>query len=373
MTIKQFSIASSISILIALSSCKKDTIEPETTTPTTPTYTVPTTYTFTNVNFSSSTQQINMLGELTSHIRSSHTYSTVTQPTIVAQTLKNMYSNSANTFTGSGLNESGIQLKSQTSTAFGLATELEAMFDEAENASVFAAKTPTSTSALNGTKGKLVSPTRAILVNASGFEYKELVEKGIMGGVFYYKATSLLNSISNFDNITKENGVTAQERSWDEAFGYFGVPVDFPANTTGLKNWGSYANSVNAAISCNSVLMDAFLKGRAAISNKDAAARDAAVKTIVNMWEKVAAAKCIVYMKSAKANLMDNAAAFHALTEGYGFINAFKYNTAKTISDTDINSLMNEFGGNLYTMTQTNMDNVISKLASVFNIDTTKL
>jgi hypothetical protein len=38
--------------------------------------------------------------------------------------------------------------------------------------------TPTTQSASSGVAGKLISPTRAILVDANGLEYKELTEKG---------------------------------------------------------------------------------------------------------------------------------------------------------------------------------------------------
>jgi hypothetical protein len=354
-------------------SCKKDTKEPESETevPTTPSYTIPTSYNFTNTNFSSSTTRISMLGELTSYIRSTHTSTTATQPTIDAQKLKNMFANANAMFASSDLNASGIQLKDKTESAFQ--SVLESSFEDAAAASVVAAANATTSTASNGVKGKIISPTRAVLVNANGFEYKEFVEKGIMGAVFYYQATKIISNINSYDNTTVVNGATAQEKAWDEAFGYFGVPVDFPTNTTGLKNWGSYANSVNSAISCNATMMDAFLKGRAAISNKDNTARDAAAKVITTNWEKVAAAKCISYLKGAKNNLTDAGTLHHNLSEGHGFITSFQYNPSKLISDADIATLLGYFGGNLFTITQTNIDNAISKLETVFSLDASKL
>jgi hypothetical protein len=177
------------------------------------------------------------------------------------------------------------------------------------------------------------------------------------------------------------NGRTAQEQAWDEAFGYFGVPVDFPANTTGLKNWGSYCNAVSIALggatSVNSTIMNAWLKGRAAISNKDNAGRDAARDVVVKTWEKVAAGRFITYVKGAKTNITAQATFNHNLSEAVGFIRAFKYNSAKTISDADIDSLLDFFktGGtiNLYTVTTTNLDNAINKMATLFELDAAKL
>ena len=361
-----------ISMLLFITSCKKDTVEPEeeeTPTPSGPTYNIPTTYNFTSSDFTTSTQRIAMLGEMITYIRSTHTTTQTTQPTILAQTLKDMYVNANNQFTLTTLNTSGIQLKDKTDNTFSFQTTLEASFDDAELASVTAAANPTVSTASNGVRGKLVTATRAILVDANGLEYKELAEKGLMGAVLYYQAMNILKNIATYDNVTKVNGLTAQEKAWDEAFGYFGVPVDFPTNTTGLKNWGSYCNSVNVAIGSNSTIMDAFLKGRAAISNNDTTRRDANRDVVMATWEKVVAAKCISYLKGAKNNLSDISTLHHNLSEGYGFIKSFKYNSSKTISDADILILEGYIGTNFYNLVPSNLDNAINKLATVFNLN----
>lgn len=361
--------------LITFTNCKKDDKEPEPETPVTPapSYTIPTTYNFINADLTAPIRRIAMLGELTSYLRSTHTTTQATQPVLNAQKLKDMYANANNMFADAALNASGIQLKDQTGNALSFRSALETNFEDAAAASTVAAANPTVTTASNGVKGKIISPTRAILVDAKGFEYKEYAEKGIMGAVFYYQATTILTTINSFDNTTLVNGSTAQEKAWDEAFGYFGVPIAFPTTTVGLKNWGSYANAVNSAINCNTTIMDAFLKGRAAISNKDNAARDAAAKLVINTWEKIAAAKCINYLKGAKNNLTDAGTLHHNLSEGYGFVTAFQYNPSKLISDADISALLSYFGDNLYNITQASIDNAITKLATVFSLDASKL
>ncbi|MES2680030.1 MAG: DUF4856 domain-containing protein [Bacteroidota bacterium] len=357
--------------LSTFSSCKKSKTEPEPEpeTPVTPVYTVPTTYNFANADFSSSTRQIEMLGELTTYLRSAHTTTAATQPTLSAQKLKDMYANVNNPFASNTLNTSGINLKTKTGNALSFQSLMEANFDDAQPASISAAANPTTSTASNGVRGKLVSPARAILVDANGFEYKEYAEKGLMGAVFYYQATTLLSTISSLDNTQIVNGRTAQEKAWDEAFGYFGVPVAFPTSTVGLRNWGSYCNSVNVAINSNSTIMNAFLKGRAAISNKDNAGRDAAATTVINTWEKVAAAKCISYLKGAKNNLSDKATLHHNLSEGYGFVVSFQYNPSKTINATDIATLLGYFGTNLHNLSTSNLDLAISKLETVFSLN----
>jgi Domain of unknown function (DUF4856) len=375
-----------LAISASIVSCKKDDDTAPIVTPVTPTtaYTIPTTYNFAGADTLASKQRIAMLGDMLTYIRTTHSASAA--PILDAQILKDMYVNVNNKFTGAGLNASGIQLKNQTSDAFGLQAALEASFDDAVIASTQAATTPTVSSASNGVAGKLINGTRYILVDASGFEYKEYLEKGIMGGVFYYQATTLLNSINTFDNTIVTNGTTAQERAWDQAFAYFGVPTDFPTNTTGLKNWGSYCNAVSNALAgnttngptaINTIIMNAWLKGRAAISNKDDVGRDEATTVVVQTWEKVGAARFITYVKGAKANINNQATYIHNLSEGVGFIRAFKYNSAKTISDADIALLLGYFetsgSVNLYTLTTTNLDNAINKMAFLFNLDASLL
>lgn len=360
-----------VAALLIASSCKKDTVEPleETPAPSGPSYSIPTTYNFSNVSYTTSTTHIAMLAEMTGYIRSTHTTTQTTQPTLNAQKLKDMYANAASQFTTTGLSASGIQLKDQTSNVASLQTILEASYDDAATTSTFAAATPTTQSASSGVAGKLISPSRAILVDANGLEYKELTEKGLMGAVLYYQATTILTNIATYDNTTLVGGTTAQEKAWDEAFGYFGVPIDFPTNLTGLKNWGSYCNSVNTAIGSNATMMNAFLKGRAAITNKDNTARDEARTTVINTWERFAAAKCIAYMKGAKSNFAQDADRHHNLSEGIGFINAFAYNPSKTITNAQIAQLQGYFSTNLYNVTVADMDNVISTLATIFNLD----
>lgn len=360
-------------VSMAVSSCKPK--EDEVPTPTTPVVTTPLTYNFTSVDTLSSKQHIAMLGEITTYIKTTH--SATLAPVLDAQKLRDMYANANNQFTNATLNTSGIQLKDQTGNAFGLQADMDALFTDAVNASITAATDPDSTTASNGVAGKLINGTRYILVDNNGFEYKEFVEKGLMGAVLYYQATERLNNISTFDNTVVTGGTTAQERAWDQAFAYFGVPSDFPTNLTGLKNWGSYCNSVSTALggatTVNKTIMNAWVKGRKAISAKDDVGRDAAKAIVVQTWEKVCAARFITYVKGAKTNIAAQATFSHNLSEAVGFINAFRYNSAKTISDADINILLGYFKTagtvNLYNVTTTNLDDAINKMALLFNLD----
>lgn len=374
-----------VSLLLLTASCKKEKSpepEEETPAPSGPSYSIPTTYSFTGVDFTTSTQRIAMLGEMTTYIRTAHTTTQTSQPTLNGQILKDMYVNAASPFADAGLNASGINLKSKTSNAYNLQTDFDAYFDDAATASAFSALNPTLTTASDGVAGKIVVGTRAYLVNADGYEYKEIVEKGIMGAVFYSEGTTILTNIASYDNTTLVAGITAQEKAWDEAFGYFGVPTSFPTYTVGVKNWGSYCNavsnaldapSVNSSSSLNVTIMNAWLAGRAAISNKDDSRRDAAKTAVINAWEKVGAGRFISYMKLAKTNIGDAAQFAHLISEGIGFIKAFKYNPSKTLTNAEIASLETYLGTDTYNVTTANIDLAIDLLAAKFNLDKNKL
>jgi hypothetical protein len=364
--------------VILFTSCikkKKDPVTEEPSNPDPVTYTVPSTYDFgTNTDFTSSSQRIAMAKELINYIRTTHT--STAYVTIDAAKMKNMFSNLNSPFADATLNASGVSVKQKTNNSLGVANQLESMFDEV------AAVSQTTVEGSNGIAGKVYGPLpttttsvrAAYLMNAKGFEYKELAEKGLMGAMHYAEATTLLKNIGTYDNSTTVAGQgTAMEHAWDEAFGYFGVPVSFPSSTIGLSHWGSYCNSVNPAIGSNATIMNAWLKGRAAISNKDYAGRDAARDIVVATWEKIGAARCITYLKQAKTNFANDGARNHALSEGVGFIVDFRYNPSKTISDVDIALLLNYLGDNLYTVSQTNIDNAINKLATIFSLDASKL
>jgi len=376
---KQFASTLSLALLLLFSGCKKKTTTPENPTTEDPKgYTIPSTYEFgANMDLTPATKRIAMLRELVTYVRSTH--NPTTNIVISEDKLKAMYANTGAPFTDAGalgLNSAGFNLKEKTSNAKNFQTYVNTLFAEAAVAS------QGTVSGSNGVSGKVLgpapsSPTAAqsvYLLNAQGFEYKELIEKGFMGSFLYAEGCTLLKNIGTYDNTTVIAGKgTAMEQAWDQAFGYFGVPVSFPTSTANLSYWGSYCNSVNPAINSNSTMMNAWLKGRAAIRAKDAAARDAARDVLLSNWEKIAAARLISYLKQAKSNYLNDGARSHALSEGIGFIRAFGYNPAKTIAEADISTLENYIGNNLYTTTLADIDQAIGKTATVFNLDASKL
>ena len=198
-----------------------------------------------------------------------------------------------------------------------------------------------------------------------------------MGAVFYYQATAVYMSEDQIGNAVNNETIvpgegTAMEHHWDEAFGYWGVPLDFPGNLAGLRYFGEYTAQRNAYLKCSKPLMDAFILGRSAISNKDMDTKNAQVPIIRSWWEKVVAACAIHYLNTAKTNIGDDALRNHQLSEAWGFIYMLKYNPAKTISQTQIDALIQNLGGNFYTINGSTIDSVRDQLSTIFQMDAIK-
>lgn len=288
---------------LATSSCKKDE-EVD--------YDVPATYEFENVSYSGQTTRLDMLAALTTYLKTGNTQNTV----LDAQKMKDMYSNTNNQFADADLNSSDKNVKGKTA---------DAMKDAADNWLDALATASTSTvNASNGVAGVVFkSNGDGYLVNENGMELTQIIDKGLMGGCFYYQATSVYlgDTKMSADNETVEPGEgTAMEHNFDECFGYFGASTDYPSATSSARFWAKYTNTVNGGVDgISSDIMTAFLTGRAAISNDDLETRDAQIAIIQSNWEMVVAGTAIHYFNEAKGST-DAGVIHHTLSEAYAFI-----------------------------------------------------
>jgi hypothetical protein len=340
-------------------SCSEDKEE-------TPSYTVPSTYNFQNVNYSGQTARLNMLSELDTYIKTGNNGALLD-----AQKMKDMYANANSPFSDATLNTSGKQLKDKTiATA---QADFEGFFDAVANASLSA-----GTPALNGKAGLLTTADgKKYLVDANGVEFGQLIQKGLMGAVFYFQAVDGYLTDQKIgptvDNTTVKPGEgTTMEHHFDEAFGYFGAPEDFPTNTTNARYWANYSNKVNAALGSNQKIMDAFLKGRAAISAKDMKGKEAAVATLRTEWERLVAASAIHELNAAKNNLADQAKKSHYLSEAKGFVMGLKFKTDRELTDAKYDEVMAKIGANFYETTGADIAAAIDLLSSAYGMDSIK-
>ena len=331
-------------------------------------YDIPATYSFENVSYSGQTQRLGMLTEMKSYLETANTTGTI----LDAAKLKAMYANTENAgFTGTY--DDSKQLKSKTFS--NVTADFEILMDEAATAS------QSTVAASNGTAGVSTSPDgeKNYLVSADGLEYTQLIEKGLMGACFYYQATSVYFGADkmNVDNETVVEGEgTKMEHHWDEAFGYFGAPINFPTSTDGLAFWAKYSNTVNSAIGTNKTLMNALIKGRAAISNDDLNTRDEAITEVRAAWEEVSAGTAIHYINSALTNFSDDTGKLHSLSEAAAFTYSLQFNEGKTLTNTQVNEVLVLLGGssdftmmNFYNVTEADLNTAKDNLANFFNWD----
>lgn len=369
------------SLLIAFSSCKKKGCTDATATnynekakkddgtctypeDTAPGYTTPSSYNFVDANgnstvsFSGQTDRLDQLDEMIAYAESGETQ------VISAQVLKDMFSNTNNPF-------SVVYTKQLKDKCFPLdQTLIESYMDSIANASIDFAST-----ASNGQAGTLTSGTSTYLFDRNGFDNAEIIEKSIMGAVFMYQALEVYfgDIKMNVDNTTAvdpANGqyYTAMEHHWDEAFGYFGVPTDFPTSPA-TRFWGKYCNNQNAVLGSNAAMMNNFLKGRAAISNNVLTDRDAAIQEVRVMWENISAHQAIQYLDVAISSFgNDDAKYLHALSEAYAFSANLRYAPSSTrrMSQSEVAALMAQFGTNLWNLSVLDLQAIKATLSAKY-------
>jgi hypothetical protein len=213
-------------------------------------------------------------------------------------------------------------------------------------------------------------------LSAAGINYAQVVSKGTMGGFLAYQivnnymAAALNNSLDN--NVVVPGKGTAAEHNWDLAFGYWGVPIDFPTNKTGAKLWGSYSTQVDSGFHANKILMDAFLKGRAAISNKDVKTMKEQATIITLTFEKLMGAAVLQEVKEIKASLNDNMVRNSRVSEGYAFLNSIKYLPKKTATDAQINTMLALFPANFYDLTLDQVNQIRDAVAKQYGFEDVK-
>jgi hypothetical protein len=327
-------------------------------------YSVPTTYLFEDANgnstvsFSGQSERLNQLREMVALMSSANTN------VISNSNLKDMFANTNGDGNGNFSFNSTKQLKDK---CFSIDVNLfENWMDSIARSSTFNQDT-----AVVNKAGLIYSGTDAYLVNRNGYEYKQLIEKGLMGAVFMNQALNIYFSsdkmvVDNTMAVDPTNGkyYTTMEHHFDEAFGYFGVPTDFPT-TLASDFWGKYCNSQNNGLESNEVMMDNFLKGRAAISNHAYTDRDEAINEIRLMWENVSAYQAITYLNQAIGHFgTDNAKYLHTLSEAYAFIWNLRYasETTRRLTPNEHNTLMAMFKPSLWSMTVQDLNAIKSTL-----------
>jgi hypothetical protein len=353
---------------------KKD--DPSPSQSTEPSYSVPTYYNgFSNVDHTESTTILGMLSELGTEIAKGTGATGATVPVSLDKGhLLNLLKNMNNEFSNASYNTSGFQIQNNCLAAS------QAIYESFLDSLV--AVSSSSHTASSGIAGLGISKDatpRRFLLTAKGMNYSQILNKTIMGDLIYYQiATRLANSV-NLDNSARITSpydstkkYTAMEHNWDVAFGYWSVPDSFPTKTSPLKFWGSYSNQVNAGLGSNSLLMNAFLKGRAAITNKDMATMKAQADIIIAEFELMTGGALCQELNEIQIaiNAGDAVKVVSIISEYRGFVqsmyNIKSYYPGRKITDAQIDTLLSLLPANNWDFTQTDLNNIRSYVCSVY-------
>ena len=332
---------------------------------------VPTNYDFlrdgmSTVSFSGQTTRLNQVDEI---------YSALNSNTYTEAQLDEMFADGAG-FMDSTLNGTGKNVRGKTSAGCAAGNSAtQAQFD-AQIADFANNVVPAwANDASAGVPGKLTDATRSIHVNAKGHEIDQTFVKGLIGGmavdqiVNNYLQPCQLDSGTRKDDNT--NGVVASgknytdmEHKWDEAFGYlYGQEADAKRADLGSAPTGNgttlnkYFKKINGSNQPGiaEIVFNAFKKGRAAIVAGDYQVRDAQANIIQIHLSKVIGYKAVDYLngymtKMAAGNTAD---AFHALSEGYGFVMSLQFTNN---------------GGNMPYFTKAEADAMLAKMDDFWTV-----
>jgi hypothetical protein len=307
------------------------------------TYNTPDTYVFTDANgnntvsFGGQTARMDMLSEMTSYLKSANTSNGSNQ--LDAATLLAMYNNSYTGWSDANLVDNGKQLKSKTALGdAGVQAQFETWMTEA------AAATPPSEDGY-------------YLQAATGQEWTQLIEKGLMSACFASQMTAnYLAGVTTDDNITAVDApagkyYTEMEHHWDEAYGYFTDAIDYPANGTN-RFWGKYASStLETLLGSATAISEAFRTGRAAISAGVLEDVPAQIAIIQEEARRMVAGMAIHYLNSTKSKVAANDAApgtytqnkiNHYLSEAWAFIYGIQFCQDADMSTTEVMGILTD-------------------------------
>ena len=392
---KKFFVAATLTA-VALTSCSNDD---DTTLIINDGVFVPTTYTFQRngemtVSFDGQTTRILMAGELTSALKDN---------TQTEAALNAMFAHAEGNvdFLDADLNASGKNIRSKIaassdyfSTNTTVSNMIKADFDSWITDQAMNVFPNWDETAVAGQAGQLQQfnggSTRYI--NAKGLELNQAVAKGLIGGLMTdqmlnnYLSISVLDAGSNLSNNNDEvvedgKTYTTMEHKWDEAYGYlYGTETDPSMPVLGADSFlNNYLNRVDSDSDFTGIAMDvfeAFKLGRAAIVANDYDLRDAQAQIIRENISKVSAVRAVHYLQAGKAKIAegDMAAAFHQLSEGFGFVYSLQFTRKPNTNvpyftheevETYVSELM--AGNGFWDVTNETLDTISEEIATRFN------
>lgn len=362
---------------------------------------VPVSYDFTRngestVNFEGQTTRLQMSAELLSNFTDFDNAS--------EEMLLNMFANENSPFDNEDLNASSKSIKSKVaasnlyfSTNNVEASEIKSDFESWITEQMTVVKANKDMLAEAGQAGQIAQGTRVRYVNGKGLELNQAFAKSLIGGLLAdqilnnYLSQPVLdeadNRLNNDDKLPEEGkNYTTMEHKWDEAYGYlYGDPSIPASNPNSILNESddrllfSYLGQVDEDEDFAGLAeetFEAFKTGRAAIVAGNYVVRDEQVAIIRENISKTIAVRAVYYLQDSK-NLLANGefgAAFHALSEGYGFLYSLRFtNDPMTnmpyVSVSDINNFKDQLlsGNGFWEVSPDTLDSISEKIAAEFD------
>jgi len=335
------------------------------------------------VSFSGQTARLNMADEL---------YAALNTNTFTKAQMLEMF-NDGTGFSDASLNSSGKKMGNKTAASPLASSTVKPQFDAMITDFADNVIPNWATDASNGQAGVLTDATRTIHVNAKGHEIDQTFIKGIIGAMTVDQIVNNYITPYQLDSGTRvadnDNGVlssgkdyTDMEHKWDEGFGYlYGQEADVTRLDLGTSPTGNgttlnkYFKKINASnqVGIGVSVFDAFRRGRAYIVAKLYDDRDAQATIIKKELSKVIAYKAVDYLngymtKIAAGNTAD---AFHALSEGYGFIMSLQFtndgNDNPYFTNTEVNAFL-ALMDNFWTVENSNLESIRDEISAKFGI-----
>lgn len=362
---------------------------------------VPVSYEFTRngastVNFEGQTTRLQMSAEILSNFTDFDNAS--------EEMLLNMFANENSPFANEDLNASSKSIKSKVaasnlyfSTNNVEASEIKADFDSWITEQMTTVKANKDMLAEAGQAGQIAQGTRVRYVNGKGLELNQAFAKSLIGGLLAdqilnnYLSQPVLdeadNRLNNDDELPEEGkNYTTMEHKWDEAYGYLYGDPSIPASNPNavlnesddslLFNYLGQVDDDEDFAGIAEETFEAFKTGRAAIVAGDYIVRDEQVAIIRENISKTIAVRAVYYLQDGK-NLLANGefgAAFHALSEGYGFLYSLRFtNDPMTnmpyVSVSDINNFKDQLlsGNGFWEVSPDTLDSISEKIAAEFD------
>ncbi len=227
-------------------------------------------------------------------------------------------------------------------------------------------------------------------VNVKGLEYNQAVIKGLIGALMTdqmlnnYLSPAVLDEADNIANnnndITEEGkNYTTMEHKWDEAFGYL-YGNDEPTNPqlnqdSFLSKYLSRVENDEDFTGIAEEVYNAFKLGRAAIVAKDYELRDQQAELIKEKISEIIGIRSVYYLQQGKNFLAnDKGAAFHDLSEGFGFIYSLQFtrqpnSNSPYFSATEVDNMLTTLleGNGFWDVSEQTLDDFSTQIAARFN------